>query len=226
MADPSARLSGLAVVCDFDGTITMDDTAVAMLNALASSDWVRWEEEFAVGRIGDQEAMRQQLAAITASPSELVEWVLQFARIRPGAREFLEWCAKRGIAVTIASNGVDLWIDPICTAHGLAASEVLAGLAVAADIGIGVSYDHLLDAEYPEERDHKRLAVLKLQAQGYRVVYVGDGAPDYPAAASADFIFARARLRDLCESQGLRYHAFEDFLDIIAEFEAGSVPAS
>lgn len=60
-------------------------------------------------------------------------------------------------------------------------------------------------------------------ARGHRAVYIGDGAPDYSAAASADFIFARARLRDLCESRGVRYHAFDDFMDIIAKFEEGSV---
>lgn len=208
--------TSLGVVCDFDGTITTEDTTWAMLKEFGPAGWERWEEEYHAGRITDQRAIIHQFATMRAPISELTRWALERARIRPGARDFLRWCAARGIPVTVASNGVDFYIRPVLEAHGLMVPDLVCGHAAAAGAGIAVSYDHLWDQEYPDERDQKRLAVARLRARGLRVVYIGDGLPDYPAAVTADVIFARYHLLERCRAHGTPCHSYENFWDILA----------
>ncbi len=43
--------SPLAVVCDFDGTITTDDVAVALLTRFATGDWESCDDDLRASRI-------------------------------------------------------------------------------------------------------------------------------------------------------------------------------
>ena len=58
--------------------------------------------------------------------------------------------------------------------------------------------------------------VRRYQAQGCRVVLVGDGASDRHGALAADEVFARRGLRDWCRANGIAHTPFEDFRDVAA----------
>jgi 2-hydroxy-3-keto-5-methylthiopentenyl-1-phosphate phosphatase len=206
----------LAVACDFDGTITLQDTAWAMLHVFAAPGWKRWSDEYAAGRITDQESMTRQFTMVATPISELTAWALANAQIRPGIRELTTWCAARTVSLTIVSNGLDFYLEPILQAHGIGADEVLCGRAAQGPEGIEVSYAHLWDAAYPEERDQKRLAVRRLHARGYSVVYIGDHDPDFRAAVEADLVFARDQLLERCGAAGIACYPFETFADVVA----------
>lgn len=213
----------LGVVCDFDGTITMEDTATGLLDMFGPPGWRFWEEEYLAGRVTDQESVIGAFATLSMPIPRLVEWVLENAQVRPGAPEFFAWFRSRGVPITVASNGLDFYITPFLAAHRLEISELLAGRGAEADDRICVSYEHLRDLAYPEEQDLKRLAVKRMKDRGLTVVYIGDGSPDYPAAAIADIIFARRRLLDLCQADGVPCYPFEVFADILAVLDLPEV---
>ena len=45
----------LILSCDFDGTLTLNDTVDAILEAFAEPEWTEVEAEWAAGRIGSRD---------------------------------------------------------------------------------------------------------------------------------------------------------------------------
>ncbi len=70
------------------------------------------------------------------------------------------------------------------------------------------------------DADYKRTLVERLQAEGQRIAYVGDGLTDREAAAAADLVFARRKLLEHCQAAGLACIPFEDFRDVQRGLEA------
>jgi 2-hydroxy-3-keto-5-methylthiopentenyl-1-phosphate phosphatase len=213
---------GWGVVCDFDGTITMRDTAWMMLHVFAAPGWRHWEEVSYAGTITDQEAVTRQFELVSTPIPELRAWALDNAVVRPGAHEFFAWCAEHHLPVTVASNGLDFYIEAILKQFNLPALDVVCGHAEQRPGWIAVSYDHLWDSAHPGLRDQKLLAVRRLRERGLKVIYIGDGVPDYAAAASADVIFARYLLLERCRQMGTPCRPFEDFFDVLDAFRNGT----
>jgi len=65
----------------------------------------------------------------------------------------------------------------------------------------------------------KKKIVQHLQAQGYRVVFAGDGPPDFEPATIADTVFAKKVLLDMCQKAGIATQPFENYQDIYAFFK-------
>jgi len=63
------------------------------------------------------------------------------------------------------------------------------------------------------------MIIRKYQAEGYKVVFVGDGPTDKEAAEVADFVFAKGRLVEYCQAKGLPFTAFESFSDLLHEWQ-------
>ncbi|MCX6023399.1 MAG: HAD-IB family phosphatase, partial [Chloroflexi bacterium] len=162
-------------------------------------------------------------AGMTAPITELTAWALETARIRPGAQEFFAWCAAQGVPVTVASNGLDFYIRPLLERAGLHGADVVCGQATQREGSIEVSYEHLWDTAYPDERDQKRLAVRRMRERGLRTVYIGDGSPDFPAASISDVVFARYKLADRCTAEGIPFRPFEDFFDIVSALQGSDI---
>ena len=219
----SAAWQGWGVVCDFDGTITMRDTAWTMLHIFGPPGWKRFEAAFHAGTMSDQQVVTEQFRLVGTPITELREWALANTSIRPGAHEFFAWCSQNDLPVTVASNGLDFYIDAVLQEHDLPTIDVVCGRAEQRAGWIAVSYEHLKDPTYPLVQDHKLVAVQRLKARGLKVAYIGDGAPDYAAAAASDLIFARYRLKERCDANGIPYQPFEDFLQIVVAIERGDV---
>lgn len=211
--------SGLGVVCDFDGTITVADVAVAILRAFDPPGWRRCVDEFNQGLRTDHETMTGSFSTLALPMAAITAWAVEHAQLRDGFPAFLAWCAEHKVPTVIASNGLDLYIEPILIAHGLVAPEILCARAAPGAGGLAVTYDHLWGAGFRDERDQKRLAVRRMQAQGLRVVFIGDGAPDFRAAQIADIVFARERLREQCDAAGVHCTPFESFSEVTAHLE-------
>jgi len=84
---------------------------------------------------------------------------------------------------------------------------------------VDAGYGHLAD-EFPEaELDSKLLGVAGLQRAGYRTVFIGNGAPDFPAALRSDIVFARDNLLNCCVDAKLPHYPFEDFTDVLRRLQ-------
>lgn len=210
-----------AVVCDFDGTATLDDLADALsIAAIGRDKWQEIEDSYQAGKIDFVGLLRGIFEPIVTTPEAVREFVRTHARFRPGFERLLRTCRERRIPFVLASGGLDLYIHP---ALELLPPEVVEGLEVRANhaeitptgLVLSFPYQHAPGA-CGTCGSCKGAIVRGLQGAGYRVLAVGDGNADRCMAGVADVLYARGRLLDWCTRQGIPCVPFER-LEPVAE---------
>lgn len=209
-----------AVVCDFDGTATMEDVADALSIAFIGRD--AWEQANAAFRAGDipfEELLRRIFEPIRATRKEIEDFTRGFVKFRPGFEQLVASGRERRIPFVLASGGLDLYIRPALELLPLWLTEglqVRANQAEFTESGLRLRFPY---RDAPGSCGNcgscKGALVKELQAQGYRVVGVGDGNADRCMAGVADVLFARGRLLDWCREENKPCIPFEDFSPVV-----------
>ncbi len=217
---PAARR--LAVVCDFDGTATLDDLADALsIASIGRERWQRANDAYHRGTITFEQLLREIFEPITASAEEIRSFALDHVRFRPGFERLLRVSRGQGLPFVLASGGLDVYIRPALEKLPPALVE---GLEVRANHGEPDGRG--LRLSFPYQRapgacglcgSCKGAIVKELQAKGYRVLAVGDGNADRCMAGVADVLFARGRLLEWCRGAGVPCAPFET-LDAVADY--------
>jgi len=195
------------LVLDFDGTVTEIDTLHLVLEEFGDREiYARAEEA-----LGDSMTLNEVIAAefltVTTPLDEVVEWLLENARIRPGFAEL-----ARGQRPLIVSSGFHEMIEPLLEREG-----VLDDVELTA---------HRLDPRPDGWRvlfrsDHtcgicgEPCKRADLPANG-QVVFAGDGYSDRCAALAADRVFARDGLAEWLRGQGVPFEPLHDFRQLAA----------
>jgi len=199
------------VFCDFDGTITTQDTTDVVLRELALPDWEALEEAWVAGRITAAECMRRQVALIQGDDVAL-EAVLERIELRAGFEDFVHWCEFQGLPLVVVSDGVDHLIAHVLRRHGLDRLPVVANRLV------GVAGARRLENPWGVSACAGGSGVCKCliaraQERGL-MVYVGDGRSDFCVAEEAGLLFARSTLAAHCRQRGLEFVPYETFTDV------------
>lgn len=160
------------------------------------------EAEAALGRGWTlREVMDHEFRGMHASLDEVVHWLLEHVRIRPGFREFV-----RDFDVTVLSSSFVETIEPILRREGVCV-ELVANNVEARPDGWRIRWrDDTVCAHCSELCKRGSLPGDGL------VVFVGDGYSDRCAARAADRMFARDGLADYLDERGVDYEPFTDFL--------------
>ena len=201
------------VQCDFDGTITAEDTSFFLLDSFAQGDWRSWLQEYREHRIPVGEFNIRAFSLIKADKTSLLEAIEDKIVIRPGFHELVDYCSTRGFRFVIVSNGLDFYIEDILKRLGLERVEFHAARTYFDPRGLRVQY---IGPDGRELRDNFKEAYLKLFLnQGYQVAYVGNGDSDISPAKQAHHVFARGELLDYFQENGLPCQPFEDLRDVV-----------
>jgi len=204
----------IKIFCDFDGTITKQDTTDAVLEAFAWPEYRDWERRWEEGLITARECMRQQTRLIQADPETLRAFLSRLT-IDPGIYGLEQACIKNGASLVIVSDGIDFLMETILRLHrldhlphysnrlqwgedGRPALTFPYGDAVCQG-GCGVCKCRLL------ERDG---------APDVQTVYIGDGLSDRCVVHWADRVFAKNRLHAYCLAKGIIHDSFETLTDV------------
>ena len=201
---------------DFDGTISVDEVSLALLQEFAEGDWLVSYNLHVAGEISLAELMRRQFALIRRPREELVRFVQKTTVVRPGFEEFVRYCKEHDVSVNICSAGMDVYVE--ATLAMLDIPPVAIGAVGKSRFG-----EDGIDVRFPQGRDgldFKATFVKDKQGDGYHVVYVGDGISDFGGAKVADFVFARDSLLDLCRESKIPHMPFDDFRDVQRGLEA------
>jgi 2-hydroxy-3-keto-5-methylthiopentenyl-1-phosphate phosphatase len=154
------------------------------------------------------EVIAAEFATVTAPLEEVVDWLLEKARIRPGFAELAR--ARRPL---IVSSGFHETIEPLLEREGvLDAVELRANRLDARPDGWRVLFrtDHRCrTCGEPCKRQD-------LPEDG-EVVYVGDGYSDRCAALAADRVFARDGLAEWLAGRDVAFAPLTDFYALAAE---------
>jgi 2-hydroxy-3-keto-5-methylthiopentenyl-1-phosphate phosphatase len=200
----SAHESSLKLVVDWDGTVTERDTLVMMLeHFLEPSVFGSLESEtdaaLAAGTMTHRAVMEREFAALTTPLDEVVAFVREHARVRPGFAEFVE-----RFDPLILSSSFHETIEPVLAREGV---KVRLRANHADPLADGWRIRWTSDSDCTTCGEPCKRASLPPAP----LIYVGDGYSDRCAALAADRVFARAGLADYLEDRRVPYEPFTDF---------------
>ncbi len=201
----------MQVFCDFDGTISIKDTADEILSRFAAPEWETIEAEWQCGLIGSAECMRRQISLIDASRQEL-DAALDSLEIDPAFPAFVRFCESIGAPLTVVSDGVDYFIQRILKRNRLEHLPVIANR-----LAIEGERTYTLSSPYASHICASAAGVCKCRqismGAGMRI-FVGDGRSDFCAAGGADLLFAKSSLAARCAQKSIPYTPYQNFADV------------
>jgi len=205
------------VQCDFDGTVTEEDTSFFLLDAFAQGDWRRLLREYKEHRISVGEFNTKAFAMVKADKPTLLGALKGKIKVRAGFHELVNYCRRRGLRLVIVSNGLDFYIEATLKDLELESIEVHAAQASFHPEGMKVQYLGP-DGERLEDgvKEAYTKSFLKL---GYRVIYVGNGDSDFAPAKYAHHVFATGELLVYCRENNLNYKPFDNFVDVVRDID-------
>ncbi|TDQ39793.1 2-hydroxy-3-keto-5-methylthiopentenyl-1-phosphate phosphatase [Aureibacillus halotolerans] len=204
------------IVCDFDGTITEKDNIVDIIRAFAPPECEEIIQSVLQKECSIREGVGRMFAYIPSSlKSEIVQFVLERVKIRPGFHEFVTAIkADPNTSLVIVSGGIDFFVHPVL-----------------GDIDVPVYCNHgnfdgkTIQIEWPFACDDQcqndcgccKPSVIRSIATGdERIIAIGDSVTDVEMAKRAELVFARDYLLKECETHHWPHEPFKDFHDIVA----------
>ena len=206
---------GIVVLCDFDGTVMEIDTSEVVLEKFAVGDWKTYDEQLEKREINIEECMEKQFAMVRAAEDEILRQLEPVAVFRPNFNNLVNYCSARRIPFILASAGLDFVINHFLRVKGL--QELVSVRSPKAECttrGMKLTFPSLFEEGSLGLKDD---LVMYYKRRGRRVVYIGDGSPDYPAAIKADhlFVIENSRLEDLCRRERIPHKAIRDFREVL-----------
>jgi 2-hydroxy-3-keto-5-methylthiopentenyl-1-phosphate phosphatase len=205
----------ILVQCDFDGTVTEEDTSFFLLDAFAQGDWRQLLREYKEHRMSVGEFNTRAFAMVKADKHKLLEALRGNVKVRAGLHELVSYCLEKGFRLVIVSNGLDFYVEAVLKDLGLRNIEVYAAQASFHPEGMKVQYVGP-DGKRLEDgfKEAYTQSFLKL---GYKVIYIGNGDSDVAPAKYAHYVFATGDLLAYCRENNLKYKPFETFIDVVKE---------
>jgi 2,3-diketo-5-methylthio-1-phosphopentane phosphatase len=194
------------LVLDFDGTVTERDTLDLVLREFGDQEiYDRVEEELERGAMTLNEVISAEFATVTAPLDEVVPWLLENARFRPG---FAETARKH--RPLVISSGFHELIEPLLEREGvLDFVELRANRVEARPDGWRVHYRVSEVCEVCGE------PCKRGDLPDGPVVYAGDGYSDYCAALAADRVYATGSLARYLDERVVAYEPLTDFRALV-----------
>lgn len=222
--DRSVPSTPLAIVCDFDGTITTFDLGDQLGRRFVTpAEWTTIEDRFRAGGQTLREVLWSMFAPIRATRTEMAAAALEVASVRAGFVELVATCVEKAVPFVLASGGLDLYIDPVLRSVLPPTHDA----HVERRCNHATPGAHGLDVVFPLDGQGcglcgscKRVVVDELRTRGvHTVVAIGDGVSDRCLVGTADVLFARGNLLDYARWQGVDALPWEDFHDVLRWLE-------
>jgi 2-hydroxy-3-keto-5-methylthiopentenyl-1-phosphate phosphatase len=198
----------LPLVLDWDGTATERDTLHMLITHFG--DAVVFEAlEGEIGRMTLDDIIATEMATIRAPFEEVVAWLVEHVRMRPGFHELVE-----AHDPLIVSAGFHELIEPILAREGVHA-RLVANHIEADPAGWRSTFAQGPLCAVCDERC-KRAATNGLGT----FAYAGDGVSDRCVSLQAELRFARDGLASWLDEQDVPYEPFDDLCDILRALSA------
>jgi 2-hydroxy-3-keto-5-methylthiopentenyl-1-phosphate phosphatase len=222
-APAGARRPPLRIFLDFDGTLVESNVAVDLVERFAD-DGVRVahevDEQLHRGEITLRQAWERQAALLPWDRvPAMKEFVVRDIPLRLGARELIDLLRTHSVPVVVLSGGLDFYIRAILDREGLE-YPFLSDTSSRGPHG-------QLKVEHPHgHATCRQCGICKAQAiemplpVAERTIFIGDGSTDRFAAEVADIVFARRRLLQYCQAQGIECYPFEAFHPVTTRLRA------
>jgi 2-hydroxy-3-keto-5-methylthiopentenyl-1-phosphate phosphatase len=209
-------VSNWTLLCDFDGTISVEDTTDTLLERFGKPGWETLEDDWRAGRIGSRDCMAGQVALLDMSRTELDAHLAE-REIDPAFAAFVAHAKAHGMPIEILSDGLDYAIHFILQHYGFDYLPVTANqLEAVGEREWRLDFPNASTACRAASGTCKCAVAARAQTSRKRVLMIGDGASDYCVAESADFVFAKGKLVDHCRAKNIPHAPIKDFADALA----------
>jgi 2-hydroxy-3-keto-5-methylthiopentenyl-1-phosphate phosphatase len=210
----------VAVVVDFDGTVTERAVSYMLLERFGRPGWRDLDPRYAAGELTAREVIAAQFSMIDATDAQIADFSRSHVKIREGFPEFVSHLRGLGYPVAIASEGLDIYIDPVLDENLVDYVNIFYNEATRdADGRLVPHYPHE-GMECDDCGNCKSGLVKALQDDGNYVVFIGNGRTDVCPAKIANIVFARDMLARTLETEGRPFILFEDFHDILEAWDS------
>lgn len=207
--NPESFLRDWMVLCDFDGTIAVDDVTDALLTRFAAPEWLRIEADWRAGRIGSRECMTAQVALMDA-PRQEIDALLDTLIIDPAFPAFVAESERMGMPVTVVSDGLDYAIRRMLAGYGLDHLPIRANrLLHDGDRGWAM-HSPFASASCAAASGTCKCGIAR---DHETTLLIGDGQSDFCLAGTADYVLAKDRLIEHCRTTGIPHSPIADFRD-------------
>jgi 2-hydroxy-3-keto-5-methylthiopentenyl-1-phosphate phosphatase len=192
------------LVVDWDGTCTVRDTLLMVVNAFGDPSLEdELDAALAAGTMTHAAVMDAEFASVHAKLDEVVAFVVEHAELRQGFHELFARHAPLVLSASFRET-----IEPVLAREGVRA-EVVANSVEARPGGWVIR--HLSAADCAVCGQQCKRAWLP---EG-PMAYVGDGYSDHCAALAADRVFARDGLADYLAGRGVPFERYETLHDVV-----------
>jgi 2-hydroxy-3-keto-5-methylthiopentenyl-1-phosphate phosphatase len=196
------------VFCDFDGTITVAETFVAMISKFAPEVSALVLPEIYAKRVTLRQGVRQMLESIPSlSYSDLIEFT-RVQPIRAGFVEFLDFLKTAQIPLVIISGGLQGMVESVLEPY---MDRIQAIHAIEAD----TSGNYLqVKSRYESGTEVVAKAEIIASYGADESIAIGDSITDWNMAMAASIVFARPPLTDYLDERQKPYFTWNNFIDI------------
>ena len=203
----------MLILCDFDGTITMQDVTNLIWDHFIGPSW-RDDllPSYKRGQITHLKIMAEGYKQIRAPKNVLLDYVRPQVSLRPGFEALRLHCKAKNWPLTVVSGGLDFYIEAFLPA-GVPFYSYCAKHEEHWTVFAPPNFEK-------NDADDFKVCVKRLLKKLHRtekVAFIGDGRNDFPVAKLADIVFAvrGSTLARLCAERGQACHEFDDFAEIL-----------
>jgi 2-hydroxy-3-keto-5-methylthiopentenyl-1-phosphate phosphatase len=211
--------------CDFDGTITLSDNIVAIMQRYKPSGIEEIIDEIVKETKSIRQGVGEMFALLPSSlKEEIHSFVMETAGIRPGFAELLAWCKRHDVPFYVTSGGIDFFVYPLLEPFGIPADHIYCNGSDFEGEQIRITWPHMCDEECANDCGMCKTTVIRrFPHHDYYRILIGDSITDFAGAKLADLVFSRSHLTDRCRELGLPHIPFETFHDIVRHLDQGGL---
>ncbi len=209
------------IYCDFDGTISKQDSVNSFFSKYALPEWQQIEMSWQQNKITSKECLIKQLELVRGVDEHVLDSYLNSIELDEYFLEFYSYLLKTGRKLVILSDGFEFFIRKILQNHGIYNYECYSNTLEFDGEKFRVSFkNHNPRCEYGAG------TCKCLKVNENKFVYIGDGLSDICIGQKASILYAKNSLRKYCDSIGINYRKFATFYDVLADLRKGDINAT
>jgi 2-hydroxy-3-keto-5-methylthiopentenyl-1-phosphate phosphatase len=196
------------VFCDFDGTITAQETFVAVLKHFTPDLAAELIPKMYALELTLREGVLQMLESM---PSSAYAEIIDFAASQPlrsGLPEFLDFLQAQAVPFVVITGGLKGMVEAAIPTllpqiHGVHGVEIS-------------TEGPYLQAHSPALGDSELVSKVDIMQRypAQQTIIIGDSVTDLKMALAGDMVFARDRLAEYLGNRNVPYYSWNNFHDI------------
>ena len=196
------------VFCDFDGTITKQETFVEMLNRFAPEKMKEFGKKLIEKKVTLREGVRGVVESIPSSHYRDMIAFINDKEIREGFEELLIFFKDTDTPFIVISGGLKDSVE-----RRLESYMNFIGGIYAPSVDSSGEFLKIVSAFEADDELVAKVRVMDLFSYD-QSISIGDGVTDHKMALHSSLVFARDRLITFLDKNQARYVPWENFLDI------------